>query len=169
MAFSFNIEAAIDAIATLEGAISTPTPGVTTAYGFGENPTEITNPALLPAVVHISRGPQTVGGGDLLGAFTYGSYRLAYEIDSLLLILEIVQDQYPADEAASAKFFDSVCDTFFNDTNISSLISSAGVDSYTCGFPRQPSYLPIQWPPYPSEPLHWYWGLRYTHRFVFDG
>lgn len=168
MAFSFNVENAIDAIATLEAAISTPTPGVTTAYGFGENPVELTS-ALLPAVVHLNRGPQTIEGGEIFSAYSYGTYRLAFEIESFLLILETVPDGYPADEAASAQFFDSICDVFFSDTNAASLAASATADSYTCSFPNQPSFGIVQWPPAPAEPMHWYWSLRYMHRFTFEG
>jgi hypothetical protein len=56
MAFNFDLEAAVDAIAALEVAISTPTPGIITSYGYNSNPGEITDVSLFPAIVHVNRG-----------------------------------------------------------------------------------------------------------------
>ncbi len=161
--YNLNIEAAIDAIATLEDAITTPTPGITTAYGFGENPSSISAPSLLPAVVHINRGPVTV---DTNPATLKGVYYIQYDIESILLAIEASPDQYPADEAATSKFWKSVCETFFDGANQSSLATSAGARYYRCLFLNSPSWTVRQWPPQPAEALNWYWSLSYTHRFI---
>jgi len=168
MAFTFNVETAIDAIATLETAIATPTPGVTNAYTYGANPIEITDPTALPAVVHINRGPFTPAGGDRPAQLSYGLFELGYDIESQLLITETIPDGYPADESNSNKWWLEIAKVFMTDTNEASLISSTSANDYMCLFLEQPSFSVRQWPPPPAAPMHWYWSLKYTHRFTFE-
>ena len=165
MAFSFDVSTALNAIATLEAAIASPTPGITNAYTYGNNPAEITDPSALPAIVHINRGPNVTGG--FQSQQTYGTHELTYDIESLLLIIETIPDGYPADESNSAEWWLSIANVFFNDTNEASLITSTSAYSYECLFNQQPSFMARQWPPAPVAPLHWYWSLSYTHRFTF--
>lgn len=168
MAFSFDVSTALNAIATLEAAISTPSPGITNAYTYGNNPVEITDPSVLPAVVHINKGPVTLGGLPFPAQRSYGKHYLAYDIESQLLILETIPDGYPADESATAEYWISIAQTFMNDTNEASLMLDTGADGYSCLFLSQPSFTVRPWPPPPSPPVHWYWSLSYTHRFEFE-
>lgn len=172
MAFSFDLQAAINQIAILEDAIASPLPGVVTAYTYSQNPIEITNPALLPAVVHVPLGPRTPNeaGGHIPGHLGAGIYSLVYEIYSRLLIIEVVTGKYPADEAVANAFWEPVCETFFNRTNAVLLCNAAGADSYACVFPER-SYGIRAWPPVdePGQQIHRYWSLQYVHRFGFHG
>lgn len=163
MSFSFDVEAAVDAIAALEDAIATPTPGVTNAYTYGSNPVSFTAGSALPAVVHINRGPLTPS------VQAFGQYDLYYDVESILLIMETLPDQYPGDEDESAKFWVSICDVFFSLTNQATLISSAGATGYEMLFNATPSFAVRPWPPAPSSPLKWFWSLQYTHRFYLEG
>lgn len=167
MTFPFDLSASVAAIAALEDAITTPSPGVVTAYGFGANPAEITNPALLPAVVHLSLGPATVGGeADTPGRLTFARHRLRFDVASIMLVAEAVPDAYPADEQAGSLFWKPICETFFNKTNIATLVTASGAASYACIL-DDPCYAVRAWPPAPAEPLHYYYTYRYIHRFTF--
>lgn len=163
MAFSFDLEATIDAIAVLEAAISTPSPGITTSYGHAENPAEITDPSLLPAAIHMYRGFTLADVPE--GRYTRGGYYVQHDIDTLVLILEIVPEQYPADEGLANLYNKSILETFLNDTNKQSLATSAGAVEYRF-VSGEPSYGVVAWPP-TSPPIRQYWGFTYTHRF-FD-
>ena len=142
MAFGFDLEAAVDAIATLEVAISTPTPGITTSYGYNSNPGEITDVSVFPAVVHVNRGEVAPEGG-------------------------LPDARYPGDEGTANLFWKSFAETFHNETNKRSLASDSGADEYRF-IPGTPSYGLVSWPPV-VPPLRRYWGYTYTHRFIFFG
>ena len=167
MTFSFDLEAAINAIATLERAISTPTPGITTSFGYNLNPSEITDVSLFPAIVHINRGPVNPDGVQADMRITPGGYYVAYDIDSIAMIIETVPEQFPGDEGASNLFWKSILETFLNATNKSSLATDSGSLEYRFT-PGDPSYGIVSWPPV-QPPLHRYWGFTYTHRFLFFG
>ncbi len=167
MAFGFNLENAIDAISTLEVAISTPSPGITTSYGYNSNPGEITDVSVFPAIVHVNRGivsPENAPQGNRL---VPGGYYIGYEIDSIAMIIEIVPEQFPADEGASNLFWKSIAETFYNKTNKTSLATDSGSAEYRF-IPGTPSYGLVSWPPV-QPPLRQYWGFTYTHRFLFFG
>jgi hypothetical protein len=164
MSFSFDLEAAIDAIAAIEVAIS----GVTTAYGYGESPVQITDNTLLPAVTHQPLGPQVAADGVIPGLLTMGSsYQLMYQIQSRLLITESTGKNYPADENASSGLWQAVANAFFNHTNRISLATSAGAHTYFMNW-SDPSYGIRPWPPEPMQ-IRYYWALDYIHTFVFTG
>lgn len=167
MAFGFDLEAAVDAIAALELAISTPTPGITTAYGYNDNPNEITDVALFPAVVHVNRGPVAPEGGFPDMQMVRGGYWVAYNVDSIVMIIESVKDQFPGDEGQSNLFWKPILETFLNLTNKTSLASDSGADEYRF-IPGAPTYGLVSWSPV-SSPPRWYWGYNYTHQFLFFG
>ena len=155
-----NLQTTINAIAAIEAAITTPTPGIVTSYTYGNNPVEITNPALLPAIVHIERGPQTIYGiGGTVGRNFY------YEIDSLALLIEALPDGYPADSAAVAQLWQSIAAAFTNELNRDKLADAAECPEYACVFQPQ-SYRLRRWPPEPMNDYRVYWSLLYTHRFT---
>jgi len=166
--FSFDLEGAINSIASLEDAITTPTPGITNSYTYGNNPAEITDPAAFPAIVHIPLGPTTEASGTQ-GLITHQTYQLAYSIQSTALFVETVGDAYPADETASNLFWKSISEVFFNQANRLTLVAAAGagVHSYRCEFPAR-SYDVRRWPPV-TQSTHSYWSLQYTHVFIFAG
>ena len=166
MAFDFDLEAAINAIATLEAAITTPTPGVTNAYTYGANPVEISDLSALPAVVHIPEGVSTAVDGEQ-GTITRATYQMVYNIRSIMLVLQAVPDQYPADETASGLFWKSLTETFFNYDNRVTLTSSANAHSYYCTFPAR-SYDIRAYPPLSGD-YKLYWSYEYTHSFIFAG
>ena len=155
-----NLQNTINSIATIERAIVTPSPGIVTSYGFGANPVEITNPALLPAVVHIERGPQTI-----YGAAGSVDRRFYYEIDSLALLIEALPDGYPADSAAVAQLWEAIAAAFTNEINRATLADAAECPEYACVFQPQ-SYKLRRWPPEPLNDYRVYWSLLYTHRFT---
>ncbi|GIK36565.1 MAG: hypothetical protein BroJett011_03980 [Chloroflexota bacterium] len=168
MAFSFNLQAAVNAIAALERAIPAPSGGAAiTAYNVNANPAKLETPDLLPVVVHLPLGPRTEAPGDIPGHMGSGVYALSYEIASLLLIIEAIPGGYPADEAAANLYWQGVCQAFFNRTNAINLCTAAGAHTYACSFPEN-SYLVRSWPPL-SEAPGYYWSLKYTHRFSFFG
>lgn len=167
MAFGFDLSAAVGQIVTLETAISTPSPGFTTVYGFNSNPAEITNPQLLPAVVHINRGPLTLEAGAIPGLLTTGTWNIAYDIESVALIIESVPGKYPSDEGAANLFWKSICETFMSRANTISLAAAAGAHTYACIL-GSPSYGLRAWPPV-TPPVRAYWAFTYTHRFTFAG
>ena len=162
MAYTFNLETAIDDIATLEAAITTPSPGITTAYGYGENPNVITDVSLFPAVVHVPLGPATTGVETATDAWT-----LHYDIYSLLLLTEAIPDKYPSDESANNLLWKSVVEKFLTRTTRSSLCTSTGAIDYVCIFQAN-SYGVRNWPPIAGAP-NAYWSLQYTHRFSVYG
>ncbi len=166
--FNFDLEGAINQIAAFEDAITTPTPGITNSYTYGNNPAEINAPADFPAIVHIPLGPinQATGPQTLV---THQTYQLAYQIQSTALFVETVGNAYPADETASNLFWKSIAEVFFNQANRITLVSAAGtgVHSYRCEFPAR-SYDVRRWPP-TQQSTHSYWSLQYTHTFVFTG
>ncbi len=163
--FTFDVEAAIDAIAAIEAAITLPIPGIQNAYGFGANPAEITDPADFPAVLHLANGPINQSGAS--NQQSYGQHSLHFDIQSLLLVLESVPNTYPADEAVGIVWWKAIANAFVNDVTESALINlDVGTIEYKCLFLDQPSFGVRQWPPEsPLPPLHWYWSLSYTHRF----
>jgi hypothetical protein len=167
MAFNFVLEAAINAIATLELAISTPTPGIVTAYGYNSNPGEISDVSLFPAVVHVNRGFVSPEGGSPDMGKVPGGYYVGYDVDSIAMIIEVVPEQFPGDEGTANLFWKSILETFLNLTNKTSLATSSGADEYLF-FPGSPSYGLVSWPPV-QPPLRRYWGYTYTHRFLFFG
>jgi hypothetical protein len=167
MAFGFNLEPAIAAIAALELAIATPAPGITTAYGYNENPGEITNVALFPAVVHVNRGFVAPDGGFLDMRIVPGGYYVGYDVDSIVMVIEAVPEQFPGDEGTANLFWKSILETFLNLANKTSLASESGAAEYRF-IPGSPSYGLVSWPPV-QTPLRRYWGFTYTHRFLFFG
>lgn len=165
MAFGFDLSGAITQIAALEVAISTPTPGIVTSYGYGANPSSIPL-ASLPAVVHVPLGPVSELEGIQSGLSSYGEFTLAFDIYSLALIIESVPGKYPSDEAAANLFWKPITETFFDLTNQDTLASAASADNYTCIFDEQ-SYQPRLWPPIAGADK-WYWSFQYLHRFMFE-
>lgn len=162
MAFGLDVEAAINSIATLEAAIVTPSPGITNAYTFGNNPVQFTAGSALPAVVHVSRGPVATN----IEAFN--SFEAAFDIDSIMLIMEALPDGYPGDEAESIVFWPAICDTFLNLTNQSTIIAAAGATGYDMLFNDLPSFDVRPWPPLPGTAIKWFWSFQYTHRFTTE-
>lgn len=165
MAFSFNLESAIDQIATLEVAISTPAPGIVTSYGYGANPSSVPL-ASLPAVVHVPLGPASELAGIQSSLSSYGLFTLSFDIYSRALIIEAIPKQYPSDDLAANLFWKPIAEAFFNLTNQATLASAASADNYTCIFDEQ-SYQPRIWPPIPGADK-WYWSFQYVHRFMFE-
>lgn len=167
MAFGFDLEAAINAIAALELAISTPTPGITTAYGYNSNPGEITDVSLFPAVVHVNRGPIAPDGGFVDMRMVPGGYYTGYDVDSIVMVIEVVPGQYPGDEGTANLFWKPILETFLNLTNKTSLAADSGADEYRF-IPGSPTYGLVSWP-LMQPPLRQYWGFTYTNRFLFFG
>ena len=167
MAFGFDLEAAIDAIAVIERAITTPTPGITTSYGYNSNPGEITDVSLFPAVVHVNRGAVPPDGGFADMRMTTSGYYVAYDVDSIAMIIEIVPQQYPADEGTANLFWKSITEAFLNATSKRSLAEDSGADEYRFVL-GSPSYGVVSWP-LVQPPQKQYWGYTYTHRFLFFG
>jgi hypothetical protein len=165
VAFGFDLEAAIDQIATLEVAISTPGPGIVTAYGYGENPSSVPLSAL-PAIVHVPLGPTSEFLDIQSGLASYGSFGLSFDIYSRALIIEAIPGKYPSDDEAANLFWEPIAETFFSLTNHAALASAANADNYTCIFDEQ-SYQPRIWPPIPGSDK-WYWSFQYIHRFMFE-
>lgn len=169
MGFNFDLEAAIDQIATLEAAISLPTPGITNAYGYGSNPIIIDDPTDLPAVVHVPMGPQYTTNPAQSGLVaTRGAYQLSYQIRSIALLIEVVPKKYPDDENAVTGFWETIVEAFLSYTNRVTLTSATGAHTYNLSFPAQ-SYGVKEWPPAPIVPYKSYWGLEYIHTFIFIG
>jgi hypothetical protein len=167
VSFDFDLEAAVNAIATLERAITTPEAGITTSYGYNLNPNEVTDPADFPAVVHVHRGPVAPEGGTPEMRLTPGGYYVGYDVESIAMILEIVPTKFPADEGTANLYWKSILETFQSPTNKSSLATDAGATEYRF-FLGTPSYGIVTWPPL-SPPIHNYWGYTYIHRFLFFG
>lgn len=167
MAFDFDLEAAIDAIAALELAISTPEPGITTSFGYNSNPNEITDVSLFPAVVHVSRGFVAPDGGFPDMRIVTGGYWVGYDVDSVAMIIEIVPEQYPGDEGTANLFWKSILETFLSLSSKTSLATDSAADEYRF-IPGSPSYGLVSWPPV-QPPIRQYWGFTYTHRFLFFG
>lgn len=161
MAYSFDLEAAIDGIATLEAAIATPTPGVITAYGYGANPSVIEDSELLPAIVHVPTGPHSPV------EISSNSWQLSYDIYSRLLAIEAMPNQYPADEAAANLFWKSVVEVFLSASTRTTLTNATGALIYQCLL-EPSSYAVRPWPPTRSAP-NAYWSLQYVHRFTVVG
>ena len=167
MAFGFDLEAAIDAIAVIERGITTPTPGITTSYGYNSNPNEITDVSSFPAVVHVNRGPVPPEGGFADMRMTTSGYYVAYDIDSIAMIIEIVPQQYPSDEGTANLFWKSITEAFMNATVKRSLAEDSKADEYRFAL-GSPSYGVVSWP-LVQPPQKQYWGYTYTHRFLFFG
>ncbi len=167
MAFGFDLEAAVNAIAILELAIATPTPGITTAYSYNSNPGEITDVSLFPAVVHVNRGFVVPDGGFPDMQMVPGGYYTGYDIDSIAMIIEVVPKQFPGDEGTANLFWKSILETFLNLTNKTSLAKDSGAAEYRF-IPGSPSFGLVSWPPL-LQPLRRYWGYTYTHQFLFFG
>lgn len=167
MAFDFDLEAAVNAIAALELAISTPTPGITTSFGYNANPGEISDVALFPAIVHVNRGFVAPDGGSLDMRMVPGGYWVGYDIDSVAMIIEIVPEEYPGDEGTANLFWKSILETFLSLTSKTSLATDSGADEYRF-IPGPSTYGPVSWPPV-EPPIRQYWGYAYTHRFLFFG
>ena len=168
MAYNFDLEAATDQIVTLETAIATPSPGITTVYAFNSTPSEITDPQLLPAIIHVNRGPLTAfDGGAIPGQITTATWNIAYDIESILLVIEAKAGKFAPDEAASNLFWKPILETFMNRTNSIALARAANAHTYACIL-GSPSYGLQSWPPV-DPPVRMYWAYTYTHRFYFAG
>jgi hypothetical protein len=163
MAYTFDLAAAVNTLAALEDAITTPSPGIVTSYTWGANPSEFTAGSQLPAIVHVPLGPV----GEVSSELTHGSYVIYYEVYSRLLIVEAVPDQYPGDESGAALFWKSIMDKLLTNSTRLSLCAASGAFSYALIFqPR--SYAIRPWPPVENAPAH-FWSLEYTHRFTVIG
>lgn len=167
MAFTFDLEGAVNQIATLEGAMSTATVSVQNAYTFNNNPADITDPSDLPAVVHMHRGPLTLREGPIPGHLTVDTWQVSYDIESILLCIESVPTEFPSDEGVANLFFDAILETFMNRSNLSTLVTAASAQSYALIL-GSPSYGLRAWPPV-EPPIKAYWAYTYTHRFTFTG
>lgn len=167
MTFPFVEEDALNAIAVLERTISTPSPGITTSYGYNLNPGEITDPALLPAIVHVHRGPVPADDSPPGSRLSNGLYYIAYEIDSILMVIEVVPKKYPSDEGTANKFWASYLNTFMSATSKSSLATDSGAGEYRLIL-GDPSYGIVSWPKI-TPPIRQYWGYTFTHQFLFAG
>lgn len=163
MSYNFDLAAAINAIAALEDAITTPTPGIVTSYTYGANPVEFTAGSQLPAIVHVPTGPVV----DANSEQTHGNYKLYYDVYSLLLVIESVPDQYPADDGVANLFWKTIIETMLNNTTRRTLCTATGAFSYTCIFEPK-SYDIRPWPPSPAA-VNFFWSLLYTHRFTVWG
>jgi hypothetical protein len=163
MAYNFDLAAAINALAALEDAITTPSPGIVTSYTWGANPGEFTAGSQLPAIVHIPTGPVA----EVSSEITHGSYNVYYEVLSRLLIVEAVPDQYPGDESGAALFWKSIMEKLLTNTARTILCTASGAFSYALQFqPR--SYAIRPWPPVENAPSH-FWSLEYSNRFTVIG
>ena len=164
MTFAFDLQAATNAIAAVELAVT----GVTTAYGYNSNPVEITNTALLPAVVHLPLGPRNAADGVIPGMLTMGaSFQLDYRIISRVLLVESKGENYPADEAGASVLWKVIAQAFFTRAAMVSLATAAGAHTAFMQF-NDPSYGLLPWPPEPLQLRH-YWALEYIHTFTFTG
>jgi hypothetical protein len=163
MSYSFDLAGAINAIAAIEDAITTPTPGIVTSYTYGANPGEFTAPSQLPAIVHVPTGPVVQIGAEL----SRGQYQIYYDVYSLLLAIEAVPNQYPADETAVTLFWKSILEALLSDSTRSTICTASGAFAYTCIFEPN-SYAIRAWPPIGPAP-NFYWSLQYTHRFWIIG
>lgn len=161
MTFNFDLAAAINKIAELEAAITTPTPGITNAYTYGNNPSVIEDPTALPAVVHVPLGPRDV---EVLSNTTWQCH---YDLYSRVLFIESLANKYPSDESAANLIWKSVAETFLNDTNRRAICTASGALAYICMFDVN-SYTVRPWPPMVDAP-HAYWSLQYIHRFTVLG
>lgn len=162
MSYTFDLEAAIDQIATMEAAINTPAPGIVTAYGYNENPAVITNVSLFPAVVHVPLGPANFE--QVVVNYSWGA---VFEVYSRVLFIEARHDKYPADENANNKLWLPIVEKFVSPTGRSDLVTASGAFSYECVFLPN-SYGVRPWPPVKDAP-NVYWSLQYTHRFYIYG
>jgi len=168
MSWNFDLEAAINQIATFEQAITTPTPGIVNSFNYGLNPSEINAVTDLPAVVHIPLGPQLAAGGSPSGRLSGRStFEAIYTVQSTMLLVQTVLGQYPAEESASNLFWKQVFDKFLNFDNQLTLATAADVHTYNIEF-ATPSYTVRPWPPVPNSTL-FYWSLQYNHIFKFEG
>lgn len=163
MSYSFDLSAAINAIAAIEDAIASPTPGIVKSYTYGANPVEFTAGSQLPAIVHIPTGPVVEPASE----YATQVFAFYYEIISRLLIVEAVQDQYPADEGGAALFWKTIIEALLTDTTRRTLCSASGAFSYSVVFQSR-SYGIRPWPPIENAPSR-FWSLEYTHRFTIQG
>jgi hypothetical protein len=164
VSLAFDLAAAINKIAELEAAIAGPTPGIVTAYGYNANPTIITSPALLPAIVHVPMGPVIP---DPPGEYSHGLWQVQYHLYSRALLIQSVPDKSPGDDAAANLFWQPLAEAFLNDANRRDLCTAAGAEVYACSFGVS-SYAVRPWPPVVDSP-HFYWSLQYTHIFTMFG
>jgi hypothetical protein len=163
VSYAFDLAAAINGIAAIEDAVTTPTPGIITSYTYGANPGEFTAPSQLPAIVHVPTGPVLGQNNEL----SRGVFHLYYDVYSLLLAIEAIPTAYPNDENAATLFWKSLIEALMTDETRRTLCTASGALAYSCMF-ESGSYAIRPWPPVGTAP-NFYWSLQYTHRFLIVG
>lgn len=167
--FTFDLEAAINAIATLESAMTPPAGGqLVNSLTFGNNIQQIDDPENLPLAVHLTRAIEEPAGGPrrTIGSKFWRDFR----ITSVVLIVESKPDSYPADERISSLYWEPVIETFFDLDNQDTIKVAAGAGCIRYDFePDNPFFNIRQWPPRPMAPLRWYWSFQYDHVLRLQG
>lgn len=167
--FNFDIQAAVNSIATIEREVA----GVTTSYGWEQNPVDITDWALLPAIVHTVSGPQMATDTFVPGLHTLGvSYQLMHTITSTVLVAEAVPEgpSQLAGQHTNALLWQALADKLLTKEIMGRLATEAGIGVHTAyvAFSEPESYAIRPWPPAPlSNRL--FWSIQYNVVYTITG
>jgi len=163
MTFVFNLAAAVDEIAVMELEITTPAPGIVSAYSYGLNDLKPANTDL-PAALHLEFGPNTDGGPWTDGPLTTSTFSLTHIIQSRLLLYELIADE-PEIESRTLMndLWQPIVNKFNSRDAIVRLTAASGAVDYRWRM-QNPSFVRVFWP-YSGEVLRAYWALQYGHQF----
>ncbi len=163
MSYVFDLEAAVNEIAAMEAEITTPLPGIVTAYAYGLNDLQ---PAAadLPAALHLEFGPNTQGGRWSDGPLTTSAFSITQTIQTRLLLYEVIADE-PEVEVKTLlnDLWKPIVDKFFSVAALARLTAASSALDYSFQLPA-PSFARVHWP-YNSEVYKVYWILQYDHLF----
>lgn len=167
--FAFDLEATINAIATLESAMTPPTGGqAVNSLIFGNNVQEIDDPEILPLAVHLTRGVEDAAGSPrrTMGSKFWRDFR----ITSVVLVVETKPESYPSDEEISSLYWEPILETFYDQDNQATIKAAAGAGCVRYSIETEtPFFQARQWPPRPMPPLRWYWSFQYDHVLRLEG
>ncbi len=181
MTFTFDVEAAVDAIAAREETIvdvqipasisaSAPTLSIAESFGYGLTPTEI-DLSNGPVVTHeqIPSSPDTAPPG---GQVAVANFQAAMTVRSFFLIVQDKPDQYNLAQGIGLAFWQPIIETFRSRDAQFELAEAAGagVLAYELRSVIDPLFGPLPWAPVSiSLAQDKFWAFVLDHYFLYEG
>ena len=181
MAFTFDVEAAVNAIATREetivdvqipASIAAPAPTLSIAQSFtyGQTPTEV-DLSSGPVVTHeqIPSSPDTAPPS---GQVAVGNFQAAMTIRSNFLIVLDRPDQYNLAQGIGLAFWKPIIETFRSRAAQFALAQAAGagVLAYELRSVIDPLFGPLPWAPVSiALAQDKFWAFVLDHYFLYEG
>lgn len=181
MTFTFDVEAAVDAIAAREETIvdvqipasisaSAPTLSIAESFTYGQTPTEV-DLSSGPVVTHtqIPGSPDTAPPS---GQVAVGNFQATMRVRSFFLIVKDGPNEYNLAQGIGLAFWKPINETFKSKDAQFELAEAAGagVLAYELREAVDPTFGPISWAPVSiSLAQDKFWAFVLDHYFLYEG